>query len=112
MHEFIEEQQASSNTIEILRCLYKPGFNFGTFRISLDRFINKINKLKIQYGIEYYQAELISNEFLWINYFYAEDFNDKISFNWLNDADAIEIKNEFNDNAECIDAMKYKFFDI
>ena len=112
LYKFIDEQQSSSNTIEILRCLYKPGFNYGTFRISLDRFINKINRSKIQYGIDYYQEELRSNEFLWINYFYAEDFNNNISSYWLNDPDSIEIKNEFNDNAECIDAMKYKFFEI
>ena len=112
LYNFIDEQQVSSNTVEIMRCLYKPGFNYGTFRISLDRFISKINRLKIQYGIEYYQEELRSNEFLWINYFYAEDFNNNISSNWLIDSDSIEIKNEFNDNAECINAMKYKFFEI
>ena len=101
-----------SNNAEILRCFYKPGFNYGTFRISLDRFISKMNQLKIQYGIEYFQEELNSGEFIWINYFYQEDFKNNISTQWLSDPDSTDIKNEFLDNAECIDSNTYRFFQI
>ena len=112
LYNYTDKKQNISNNAEILRCSYKPGFNYGTFRISLDRFISKMNQLKIQYGIDYFQDELNSGEFIWINYFYQEDFNNNISTQWLNDPDSTEIKNEFLDNAECIDAITYRFFQI
>ena len=112
LYNYTDKKQNTSNNAEILRCSYKPGFNYGTFRISLDRFISKMNQLKIQYGIDYFQDELNSGEFIWINYFYQEDFNNNISTQWLNDPDSTEIKNEFLDNAECIDAITYRFFQI
>ena len=112
LYNYTDEQQNTSNNVEILRCSYKPGFNYGTFRISLDRLISKMNQLKIQYGIEYFQEELNSSEFIWINYFYQEDFRNNISAQWLTDPDSTEIKNEFLDNAECIDAITYRFFQI
>ena len=112
LYNYTDKKQNISNNAEILRCFYKPGFNYGTFRISLDRFISKMNQLKIQYGIEYFQEELNSGEFIWINYFYQEDFKNNISTQWLSDPDSTEIKNEFLDNAECIDSKIYKFFQI
>ena len=112
LYNYTDKKQNTSNNAEILRCSYKPGFNYGTFRISLDRFISKMNQLKIQYGIDYFQDELNSGEFIWINYFYQEDFKNNISTQWLNDPDSTEIKNEFLDNAECIDAITYRFFQI
>ena len=112
LYNYTDKKQTTSNNAEILRCSYKPGFNYGTFRISLDRFISKMNQLKIQYGIDYFQDELNSDEFIWINYFYQEDFKNNISTQWLNDPDSTEIKNEFLDNAECIDAITYRFFQI
>ena len=112
LYNYTDKKQNTSNNAEILRCSYKPGFNYGTFRISLDRFISKMNQLKIQYGIEYFQEELNSSEFIWINYFYQEDFKNNISTQWLTDPDSTEIKNEFLDNAECIDAITYRFFQI
>ncbi len=112
LYNYSDNKQNTSNIAEILRCSYKPGFNYGTFRISLDRLISKMNQLKIQYGIEYFQEELNSSEFIWINYFYQEDFKNNISTQWLTDPDSTEIKNEFLDNAECIDAITYRFFQI
>ena len=112
LYNYTDKKQNISNNAEILRCFYKPGFNYGTFRISLDRFISKLNQLKIQYGIEYFQEELNSGEFIWINYFYQEDFKNNISTQWLSDPDSTEIKNEFLDNAECIDSKIYRFFQI
>ena len=35
-----------------------------------------------------------------------------ISTQWLSDPDSTEIKNEFLDNAECIDSKIYRFFQI
>ena len=112
LYNYIDKKQNTSNNAEILRCSYRPGFNYGTFRISLDRFTSKLKQLKIQYGVEYFQEELNSSEFIWINYFYQEDFKNNISTQWLTDPDSTEIKNEFLDNAECIDAINYRFFQI
>jgi len=112
LYNYTDIKKYISNNAEILRCSYKPGFNYGTFRISLDRFISKMNQLKIQYGVEYFEEESNSSEFIWINYLYEEDFKNNISTQWLNDPDSIEIKNEFLDNAECIDAITYRFFQI
>ena len=112
LYSYIDKEQNTSNNAEILRCSYKPGFSYGTFRISLDRFISKMNKLKIQYGIEYFQEEINSSEFIWINYYYQQDFKNSISTQWLTDTDSTEIKNEFLDNAECINSKAYKFFQI
>ena len=33
----------SSYAAELLRCNYNDGYNFGTFRIAIERFVNKIN---------------------------------------------------------------------
>ena len=41
LYNYTDKQQNTSNNAEILRCSYKPGFNYGTFRISLDRLIVK-----------------------------------------------------------------------
>ena len=112
LYNYTDNKQNTSNIAEILRCSYEPGFNYGTFRISLDRLISKMNQLKIQYGIEYFQEELDSSEFIWINYFYQEDFKNNISTQWLADPDSTEIKNEFLDNAECIDSIAYRVFQI
>ena len=112
LYNYSDNKQNTSNNAEILRCSYKPGFNYGTFRISLDRLISKMNQLKIQYGIEYFQEELNSSEFIWINYFYQDDFKNNISTQWLTDPDSTEIKNEFLDNAECIDSIAYRVFQI
>ena len=42
----------------------------------------------------------------------VKHFKNNISTQWLNDPDSTEIKNEFLDNAECIDAITYRFFQI
>ena len=112
LYNYTDKKQNISNNAEILRCSYKPGFNYGTFRISMDRLIGKMNQLKIQYGIEYFQEESNSKKFIWINYFYEEDFKNNISTQWLSDPDSTEIKNEFLENAECIDSKTYRFFQI
>ena len=112
LYNYTDKKQNISNNAEILRCSYKPGFNYGTFRISMDRLVSKMNQLKIQYGIEYFQEESNSRKFIWINYFYEEDFKNNISTQWLSDPDSTEIKNEFLDNAECIDSKIYRFFQI
>ena len=39
--------QPSPYTVEILRCNYNQGYNYGIFRVALDRFISEVNALDI-----------------------------------------------------------------
>ena len=95
---------------ELLRCNYNEGFNYGTFRVAIDKFANEINNLKIAYEVIYYQTDSSPGSFIWINNFYSKDFSDVISTNWINNPEANEIKNEFEENASCIDAKMYDAF--
>ena len=95
---------------ELLSCNYNEGFNYGTFRVAIDKFANEINNLKIPYEVIYYQTDSSPGSFIWINNFYSKDFSDVISTNWINNPEANEIKNEFEENASCIDAKMYDAF--
>ena len=95
---------------ELLRCDYKEGFNFGTFRVAIDRFKNKMNSLKIPYEAVYIQTDDSPRSFIWINNFYFNEPSDLILSDWLNDKEAQEIKQEFLDNANCINANMHDVF--
>ena len=100
------------NTSEILKCNYNEGFNYGTFRIAVDRFLNQMSSLKIPYQILYLQDELVADNFIWINNFYSEDYSKKINDFWINTPEAREIKNEFLNNAQCIESNIYYSFAV
>ena len=95
---------------ELLRCDYNEGFNFGTFRIAIDRFNNKINSLNIPYEAVYVQTNSSPRSFIWINNFYSDEPSDIILSDWLNDKESQEISQEFLDNANCIDAKMHDVF--
>ena len=95
---------------ELLKCEYNQGFNYGTFRIAIDRFANEINSLKIPYEAIYIQNNKSTNSFIWINNFYTTDFSDVIYSEWINNTEAKEIKQEFLENAKCIEAKMYDAF--
>ena len=99
-------------TIELLRCNYNEGYNFGTFRIAVDRFANKISSLDIPYQAVYLQSESLSEDFIWINHYYFKDFSNEISTEWINNPEATDIKGEFLENAKCINAKIYDVFEI
>jgi len=98
--------------IEILRCSYNDGYNFGTFQISVNRFINNIKKLDSAYSISFVEDNSFNNDFVWINSFYDRGYQSNLIKNWINQKDAIEIKDEFNENATCTDAKKYKGYNL
>ena len=106
------ETAKSSYTIELLRCNYNEGYNFGTFRIAVDRFANKISSLDIPYQAVYLQSESPSEDFIWINHYYLKDFSNEISTEWINNPEATDIKGEFLENAKCINAKIYDVFEI
>ena len=107
----IEEESKMPKYInELLKCEYNQGFNYGTFRIAIDRFSTEMNSLKIPYEAIYIQNDKSTNSFIWINNFYTKDFSDAISSDWINNTEANEIKQEFLENAKCIEAKMYDAF--
>jgi hypothetical protein len=97
---------------EILRCKYNDTYNFGTFQISINRFINNLRAIEFPYSISYLEDNAKKDSFIWINYFYSEDYEDILLKNWANKEDSAEIQNEFSTNARCIDSKKYKSYKL
>ena len=102
----------SSYAAELLRCNYNDGYNFGTFRIAIERFVNKINLLEIPYEALYIESNQSSEDFIWINNYYSKNFSNEISAEWINNEEAKDIKDEFLENAKCINAKLYDVFEI
>ena len=106
--DYKTKQQKYNN--EILRCNYNDGFNFGTFRVAIDRFINQIQSLNIPYDAIYIQSDGSTRSFIWINNFYSNEPADVILSDWLDNAEAKDIKEEFLENAKCINADIHDVF--
>ena len=106
--DYKTNQQKYNN--EILRCNYNDGFNFGTFRVAIDRFINQIQSLNIPYDAIYIQSDGSPRSFIWINNFYSNEPADVILSDWLDNAEAKDIKEEFLENAKCINADMHDVF--
>ncbi len=104
----IESENFSS---EILRCKYKDGYNFATFRVSIDKFTEFLDRKDFDYEVIYAENDN-SNNFLWINNFYSKDYSKYILENWQTSDEALQIKNEFTENAQCIDSRFYKVFKV
>ena len=112
----LEEELINNNNYfvnaEILRCKYNDTYNFGTFQISINRFINNLRAIELPYSISYLEDNSKNDSFIWINYFYTEDYGDILLKNWANKEDSAEIQNEFSANATCIDSKKYKSYKL
>ena len=106
--DYKTKQQKYNN--EILRCNYNDGFNFGTFRVAVDRFINQIQLLNIPYDAIYIQSDDSSRSFIWMNNFYSNEPANVILADWLDNAEAKDIKEEFLENAKCINADVHDVF--
>ncbi len=106
--DYKTKQQKYNN--EILRCNYNDGFNYGTFRVAIDRFINQIQLLNIPYDAIYIQSDDSSRSFIWINNFYSNEPANVILADWLDNAEAKDIKEEFLENAKCINADVHDVF--
>ena len=110
-----QEKMADSNSFvntEILRCRYNNGYNFGTFQIAINRFINNLRFIELPYSINYLEDNSTDNGFIWINNFYSEDYQDLLLNSWLKNEDSFEVKNEFSQNATCIESNKFKSFKL
>ena len=112
--DIIPKETTSSdfNKIEILRCTYNDSYNYGTFKISIDRFVNHIQKLDIPYSLSYVEDKSLKNSFFWINTFYQKQYKDSLLASWVTNRDSIEIKDEFTENATCLDSSVYKSYDL
>ena len=111
----LKEKLMNNNSFinaEILRCKYNDAYNFGTFQISINRFINNLRAIELPYSISYLEDNSKNDSFIWINYFYTEDYEDILLKNWTNNEDSAEIQNEFSTNAICIDSKKYKSYKL
>lgn len=105
-----QEIQENKYVNELLRCNYNEGFNFGTFRVAIDRFKNKMNSLNIVYEAVYLQTNKLPRSFIWINNFYSNEPSELIPSDWLSNEESQEIRQEFLDNANCIDAKMHDVF--
>ena len=111
----LKEELISNNSFinaEILRCKYNNTYNFGTFQISINRFINNLRAIELPYSISYLEDNSKNDSFIWINYFYTEDYEDILLKNWANKEDSAQIQSEFSANATCIDSKKYKSYKL
>ena len=108
----LKNTEALSYISEILSCDYNEGYNYGTFKIAIDRFSNQISSLKLPYQALYLQDEISANSFVWINNFYTDDYSKEITNLWINTIEAKEIKDEFLMNAQCIESNVYNSFAI
>ena len=105
-----QEIQENKYVNELLRCNYNEGFNFGTFRVAIDRFKNQMNSLNIAYEAVYLQTNKSPRSFIWINNFYSNEPSELIPSDWLSNEESQEIRQEFLDNANCIDAKMHNVF--
>ena len=95
---------------EILRCEYNEGYNYGTFRIAIERFSLEIKSLDISYEALYLHNKDYPNSFIWINNIYKDNFSSEINSNWIKNPTAENVKKEFQENAKCIDSKIYDAF--
>ena len=112
--DLIQSESEATNdflNVEILRCTYNPGYNFGTFRISIDRFVNAVGRLTLPYSLSYINLKK-NNSFIWINSFNINNHEEFLEKNWISDDESKAIKDEFNENATCLDSKKYKSYEL
>ena len=112
--DLIQSESEATNDflyVEILRCTYNPGYNFGTFRISIDRFVNAVGRLKLPYSLSYINLKK-NNSFIWINSFNINNQEEFLEKNWISDDESKAIKDEFSENATCLDSKKYKSYEL
>ena len=95
---------------EILKCKYNPGYNYGTFRIAIEKFLYEIDLLNINYDFTYLQEDANDTHFIWINSFYNSDYSTILLNEWINNTEAINIKKEFLENAKCTESSYYRSF--
>ena len=98
--------------LEILNCRFNAGYNFGTFEISINKFINSLRSIELPYSMSYLEDNSSNDGFIWINYYYVDEYEKILLENWIGDTNSIEIQTEFSENATCIQSSKYKSYKL
>ena len=107
-----EQKEKTKYVSELLRCEYNEGYNYGTFRVAIERFSLEMKSLNIPYEALYLQSSDYSRSFVWVNNIFTENFSEAINNNWITNKLAENIKEEFIQNAKCIDSKKYDAYSI
>jgi hypothetical protein len=114
MDIFIEDlsQQLNSFEVEILYCEFNEGFNYGTFSIEVDSFLNLVRKKDVSYFAKFQQANMSSNKFIWMNYLGSELDKEILYKGWVEEEDSILIQEAFNSQSTCKSASSYKGYKV
>ncbi len=98
--------------VEVLNCTFNDGFNFGTFAIEVDSFLNLIRKKGVAYFAKFQQANEASPNFIWINYLGSIEDKDILYKGWLEEEDSIKIQEAFNLHSTCESSISYKGYKV
>jgi len=98
--------------VEILNCEFNEGYNYGTFSIEIDTFLNALRSKEILYFAKFQQVNDLSSSFTWINYLGSEDDKNKLYEIWLEEEGSIRIQESFNTQSTCQSSSAYKGYKI
>ena len=102
----------TSFEVEFLNCEFNEGFNFGTFAIEIDTFLNLVRKKDVKYFAKFQQINNESNNFTWINYLSSAEEKDALYEGWLEEEDSIKIQESFNAQSLCKSSASYKGYKV
>ena len=102
----------TSFEVEFLSCEFNEGFNFGTFAIEVDTFLNLIRKKDVKYFAKFQQINNESKNFTWINYLSSAEQKNSLYEGWLAEEDSIKIQESFNAQSLCKSSASYKGYKV
>ena len=102
----------TSFEVEFLNCEFNEGFNFGTFAIEIDTFLNLVRKKDVKYFAKFQQINNESNNFTWINYLSSAEEKGSLYEGWLEEEDSIKIQESFNAQSLCKSSASYKGYKV
>lgn len=98
--------------VEILNCKFNDTYNYGTFSIEIDSFLNLIRKQGVLYFAKFQQVNESSSEFSWVNYLSSKSDKDTLYKSWINKEDSITIQESFNIQSTCESALSYRGYKV
>ena len=102
----------NSFEVEVLDCKFNDEYNYGTFSIEVDSFLNLIRKQDILYFAKFQQVNELSSEFTWINYLSSNSDKDILYKGWINEQDSIIIQESFNIQSTCESSTSYRGYKV
>ena len=111
---FIDNKPITFTTfeVEILNCKFNEGYNFGTFAIEIDTFLNLVRSKGVQYFAKFQQIDNQNTSFTWINYLGTEEDKMNLYKGWLEAEDSINIQESFNIQSKCESSSSYKGYKV